>query len=554
MANADYPPPRVATIRQLYGSAFRCAHPDCNRPLYRLSDETGERGLNSRVSHIHARRRGGPRWSEMPPAENRAFENLLLLCIEHSYEIDEFPERFPAQTLREWKEAQLAEYDQLQRNWQIDDDEAAEVLAKSDAFDVLHAPSTVELVRRVEALRLLAARTRDGPRSWAQAWQRLRQQVRASFFAWDEDGNPVYAEPAEMQVRPLRDGLGAALTEAVDQVSPAADAARVELAAVRTTRPQVTPWCDALDRAIGALLQEASVWHDSGELTDDAAFETAVVALHESMSELVRASRGEQVPVPETPPVVTEEAEVDPYAAHRALLNQARPFGRVTHRPYDAELRRRVAEATGRASTIPPVASFMAIGLSVTAGLAVAVARNASEAERLGLVDLDGQRTPICAAAALLQETSRDADAHEAPRVADAARDRLRDLWSSTDWDDEAAWIGNDVRGSLMMHAFARVTSDQEVRERLTDALASNPTLLGLLVIACAGWLETRDARNWTDVTGVERSYREIPGWLPTEAIKARAAEALAGSDIASLRDDPALLDAVLHHATAAAT
>ena len=111
MTSTVYPLPTPSTVRQLYGSAFRCAHPECSRPLYKLSDDTGDRLLNSRVAHIHARRKGGPRWVAMSAAENRAFDNLVLLCIEHSYEIDEAPDLYPAEMLREWKTAQIAEYD-----------------------------------------------------------------------------------------------------------------------------------------------------------------------------------------------------------------------------------------------------------------------------------------------------------------------------------------------------------------------------------------------------------------------------------------------------------
>ena len=95
------------------------------------------------------------------PYPNRAYDNLILLCTEHSYEIDEVPDRFPADMLREWKAAQIAECARIQRNWPIDD-EATEVLVESESFNALHAPSTVELVRRVEALRLAAERTREG--------------------------------------------------------------------------------------------------------------------------------------------------------------------------------------------------------------------------------------------------------------------------------------------------------------------------------------------------------------------------------------------------------
>ena len=38
----------------------------------------------------------------MTSEENRHPSNLLLLCIEHSYEVDERPELFPAEALGIW--------------------------------------------------------------------------------------------------------------------------------------------------------------------------------------------------------------------------------------------------------------------------------------------------------------------------------------------------------------------------------------------------------------------------------------------------------------------
>jgi hypothetical protein len=39
--------PTEATVKQLYANAFRCAHPGCDRPLYKFDPETGTRSLNS---------------------------------------------------------------------------------------------------------------------------------------------------------------------------------------------------------------------------------------------------------------------------------------------------------------------------------------------------------------------------------------------------------------------------------------------------------------------------------------------------------------------------
>jgi hypothetical protein len=523
MTDRAYPLPTTATVRQLYGSAFRCAHPDCNRPLYKLSDDTGDRVLNSRVAHIHARRQGGPRWLDMPADENRAFGNLLLLCIEHSYEIDETPDRFPPDTLRRWKAAQIAEYDSLQRNWPISTDEATEVLVESESIDALHAPATVELVRQVEALRLAAERTRGGPRSWSRRWQQLNEQTRSSFAAWDDDGNPVYLQPSEMEIRPMREGIVTALAAAVDELRPAAEAAQIELAAVRVTRTEVAPWCDALKRAITRVTDTASTWPGGPEPDVDTAFDTALDDLQRSITDLVRASRGEHVDVPELPEVVNEHKAVDPLAEHRGLLDEARPFSRVDHRPYDPELRERVAEATRQAAAMPLTLRFLSIDLDTTARLAVAVAGNASQDEQLDLVDRDRQRLPICAAAALLQATRLRGDGQNAP--ATAAREQLRRLWLETDWSNATSWVGNDVNGRSMMQAFARVTSDEEVRDRLAQVLETNPDLLEPLIVSCAGWIEEHDTQ--TRLVRIERNYGEPPPWLPIGAIKALATNAL---------------------------
>lgn len=478
----------------------------------------------------------------MPAEENRAVGNLVLLCIEHSYEIDDAPDRFPAVMLREWKAAQIAEYDDLQRNWPISDDEATEILVASESFDALHAPSTVELVRRVEALRLASERTRGVVRSWARAWQQLREQTRRSFTAWDQDGNPVYAEPSEMQLRPIREGFRSAVVAALDEVTPAAEAARIELAAVRATRTQAAPWCDALDRAITHAIDTASTWTGGPDPEADTAFDTALADLQRSVSDLVRASRGEQVDMPEPPPVVSEHEDVDPLAEHRDLLDQARPFSRVSHRPYDPELRERVAEATRQAAAMPFTLHFLSIDLDTTARLAVAVAGNASEDEQLDLVERDRQRLPICAAAALLAAAARRGDGQTAP--ANAAREQLRSLWSETDWATATSWVGNAVNGRPMMQTFANMTSDEEVRERLAQVLETDPELLGPLIVSCAGWTEEHDTQ--TGLVRFDRVYDEPPPWLPIEAIKALATGVL-GNDHGL--DDKEILQALLKHA-----
>lgn len=138
-----HPEPTTATIKQLCGNAIRCAEPSCNEPLYRVDASGTARTLNSRVAHICARREGGPRWNgDMSGDENRSEENLVLLCTNHSYEIDDPPlvHKYPASLLREWKRAQIAEYDlavnaadSVTVGYRLTDDEAREVIEASDS-------------------------------------------------------------------------------------------------------------------------------------------------------------------------------------------------------------------------------------------------------------------------------------------------------------------------------------------------------------------------------------------------------------------------------------
>src|SRR5262249_24591014 len=118
----EHPPPNEATIKELYGNAIRCALPKCQRPLYKREPGSNTRTLNSRVAHICAGREGGPRWDpKQTPEQNRAGDNLILLCVEHANDIDQ-PARvagFPVSLLREWKAQQLAESDATAEGWAL---------------------------------------------------------------------------------------------------------------------------------------------------------------------------------------------------------------------------------------------------------------------------------------------------------------------------------------------------------------------------------------------------------------------------------------------------
>ncbi len=143
----EHPSPTAATVKELYANAFSCAYPECNLPLFRVNpDKT--RTLNSRIAHICARRENGPRWDpEMSPEANRSVANLLLLCIEHAYEIDD-DERvrlYPKDLLRTWKAEQLAEFDRVRQGWPLTDAEANKVIHESLAAEIIIQGETINL-------------------------------------------------------------------------------------------------------------------------------------------------------------------------------------------------------------------------------------------------------------------------------------------------------------------------------------------------------------------------------------------------------------------------
>jgi hypothetical protein len=546
-------------VKAIYGRAFRCAHPECKRPLYKQDNETGDQVLNSRVAHIHARRSGGPRWKPMTSEENRGPANLLLLCIEHSYEVDERPELFPAEMLREWKRAQLEEYERVQRAWPLSDVDVGRVLeASSKTAERVHADAVVGTVRAVERLSLTAKEGRLGPAAAAETWRATRRAARASFGGWDQDGISVYAEPSRVETEQRRTALLAALGQVAADLEPLAREAKVELAAVRASRPAVEAWCEWVSRQIDRAVEAAARWPEPPGLEDDGGLDAALDELSVSVAALTAAWRGETAPPPPKPvPSASSDLRaVDPLQAHRELLELARPYSRVDHRPYDADLRSRLATATEEASTVPPVFSALSFDLSATCRLAAAVARNANDDEFGRLVEQDRYRRPLCAAFRLLEETRQLAEDQGRGQVATLARDALVAVWEETDWSDPDVWAGSETYGEVIFWVASRVMSEAQVKGRLASALASQPTILHTMVVACAPWEEKRDHDDLSRVLGCTRHYRRIPPWFPTEAATAAAAAIAPHSAPAEHTDDAddaeSLLSQVLYLAQTA--
>ncbi|MBB4930683.1 hypothetical protein F4561_001503 [Lipingzhangella halophila] len=230
--------PADTTVRELFGSAVRCGFPDCREPLYRTSDQTGRRLPNVKVAHIHARRANGPRWdSGLSEAENRSIDNLILMCAPHHDEIDDAPDWFTAEMLREWKRHQVRDAEAAAAAPLLTDQEAAEVSRRSFGVD--------EVVEAVADLLPFTARSRSRGQTLELEWRRAsaRRQARLvtvpesrreSVLEWMQERPPPAVVVPEGQLRVLVGPMGAGKSEMAarwweEGLGVAADDERVEV-------------------------------------------------------------------------------------------------------------------------------------------------------------------------------------------------------------------------------------------------------------------------------------------------------------------------------------
>lgn len=532
----EHPPPTDATVKELYAHAFSCARPGCGQWLYKQAEGSGESILNSRVAHIHARRRNGPRWLDgMSSEDNRSAPNLLLLCIPDSYEVDGDEDQFPPETLHAWRAAQREEHANLRQAWTITDAQAREVAQLSFDSPAIAAPIITSVVRAAERLAMRALSTRPAVAIEAAAWRSTWDQARAPLL-WDSTtGERIYAKPSRADTQRHQAALQNALKAAQEELRPLVEDVVAEVATARHTTPRQAAWCDRLTRAVEDLVDAVGTWPGPPPVQDDDRLDKTSSEVRKAAAALASALRGED---PEPPPAAPTDDDNDPgptdtgpgvegedlLARHADLLDQARPWLRVPHRPYDADLRNEMVAAAVDASTIPPVPSALPIGLWTTAGLAAGIARNATEPELAALIASDRSQRPLVVAVALLLDLWRVLDEKGLSMLADQARAALLEELDSQDWSDGAAWIGNDVCGARMFNTWRHLDSADAPRLALSAALRTAPDRLDDVVLSCADWVERVNTNGGEN--RFARSYRELPDWFPTEAVL-EAAEAL---------------------------
>jgi hypothetical protein len=467
----------------------------------------------------------------MSHEDNRSATNLLLLCIPHSYEVDEDEERFPAALLQEWRVAQRQHFTTRRQAWTITDDQAYEIAQESFASPGVAAPILTEVVRAAERLVLRASSTRLGPVAAAAQWRAMWERNRASLYAYDEDGNRLFAEPPRVETERYSAALLAALETASGELKPLVEDVQTAVATARHSAPPTAPWCDWLTRTATELLAAASSWPAPPPAEDDGRVQEASANVRHAAGALASALRGE---APDLPPAQvgddSEESAVSTarregeelLARHRDLLDRARPWRRVTHRPYDADLRALLAAAAVDASTLPVVIDTHGIDLGTTAALAAGVARNAEFDEIEALIALDRTRRPLVVAVAMLFELSRVMEDAGHADLANQARSCVLEELNSQDWASSEVWRDNDTWGSQMFNIWGHLSSPKVPQRALGAALDEAPERLDDVVLSCAPWVRRENTVDGS--VRIERSYRELPPWFPADAVRRAAA------------------------------
>jgi hypothetical protein len=526
-----HPRPTDATVRELYGHALSCAFDGCHEWLHKPAEGSARPVLNSRVAHIHARRPRGPRWLPgMSSEENRAPENLLLICIPHSYEIDSDETRFPADLLRRWREAQLQEYLDVRQAWTLNDDQVAEIVRLSFDSPTIAAPVITGIVEAAERAVLRASSTRSGPATAAADWRELRARTRGMAFGRDsETGERLYAEPSRAE----RDRHGAVVLQQLEAVraelGPLIEEVQAKTATASHTNPATEQWCDWVTRAAEELLAAASTWPWKPPYEDDNRLDEAVTDLRAAATALAAALRGDvpdPTPVPPTPPGPDPAAVAFAEARdrHLDLLERGRAYAYVETNPYDPDLRTEVAEAVGEVTVVPPVWTLTEYRLDTAARVAASLTKNATDTQVTDVINEDRPRRPLVAAAALLAELWNAMTDAGRNTLADQARDSLLAELNANDWATEDGWVENTINGAFMFKYWAHWRTPDEPKTALTDALRAAPERLDDVILGCAHWIEQRPSFDEPGPISAVPTYRELPPWLPTDAVVATAA------------------------------
>ena len=492
----------------------------------------------------------------MSEDDNRSPANLMPLCFEHAWEIDQAEDTYPADLLREWKAAQLEECRQLQKSWSLTDAEVSEVSRVS--FDSLEHSYTsaaanivMQTITEVGVLIEQSRTARRGPAAIAQEWRDRQVRANSSTFIYNaETGHRAEIQLSRTEVRGLTERLQDSLARAVVSLEPQCGKVKGLLLAV-SVDTQLEPWCEWVESAVDQLLSSSSRWPAAGA-EDDSQVLDSIDSLRRASVALGQKARGlEPAPPPKPRAAVeaaTSESESDRrFREHNELLEKARPWARVDHLPFDAALYDELILDLEFAVALPSVPSLLASDFDATARLAARVAKNAEAHQIDELLKAARRLTPVAAAGSLLWNIHRVAEKFEQADVSASALDLLTDVLREEDWISTGKWADNGCQVRTVLNLSDHLLGTEHVHQVLRNALARDPSIAPAIVVGIAQWAESRDFDTF-EVVGVTCRIENLPVWLPSdelrEALLAWNPELRPSDDIESDEPDPNRLGA----------
>ena len=107
-----------------FRTSFKCNMPSCRCSLIGQADNEKGYILLGDGCHICAASEGGPRYdSNMTNDERSSYDNLIIMCKTHAWEIDQDEAKYPVELLKRWKKEaeEYADNERKQNNYFLRD-------------------------------------------------------------------------------------------------------------------------------------------------------------------------------------------------------------------------------------------------------------------------------------------------------------------------------------------------------------------------------------------------------------------------------------------------
>lgn len=504
----------------LYGSAIRCGRPDCPELLYKPSD-AGGRIRNSEVAHIHAATPNGPRPLDPFDCEAvRHFDNLIVLCIPHANEIDQFPSEYPPDELRRWKAAQISEAEALGTGWDLEDSELEELFEQQTNDRPTSLIQAVTVAAASKLFQITALQQRKKSEDVSARWDQLHAESANRLLAWDDQGERLRARPSLADRQRLQTEMENSLKLSLLALEDPKRELSTSIAGLAAVLGGAAgPFVHELEAAVVDVTTAAGNWPSdlAGSLD----------SLASATDSLCSLARGESPEVPQPRP--TPEA-LEPTAAERQLADlkaqidslreRSDPFLRVQTRDGDLQLAKDIADFAEQTTSVPETPYQLVEGLTVSAwvGRIPAVLRNSDLVEVRALLehirpmDLDIRAEIVRSFLSSVEDETalyNEMNA-EFEQIANDAVELLAEL---------DFWQGNRFQMPLLLAAI-REFGAEDLSSVLTAVLSANPDIAAELVLAFASRFDSLDSEThaWLGV-GSQVRPEGIPDDIPCETI-----------------------------------